>query len=134
MNEAKKLERYLSIAVEGALLGRDEMLRQYGKKQELFSKGGVDGYTLTDQELEERTRDFLRRENGIEIYGEEQGGNENAELLWVIDKIDGTPNFRSGVPLFGSAVSLLKGNKCLVTAIYLPALDEMYSGCKDFGS
>src|SRR3989338_4052668 len=99
MNEGK-LERYISIAIEGALIGREEILRQYGRKQEVFSKGGVDGYTSTDQELEEKTRTYLKKETGIDVYGEEKGGNESLELLWVIDKIDGTPNFRSGVPLF----------------------------------
>src|ERR1700690_2607989 len=36
------------------------------------------------------------------IISEESGNvNEGAEYVWVVDPIDGTLNFSSGVPLFG---------------------------------
>src|ERR1051326_7442739 len=42
------------------------------------------------------------------IIGEEYGAQrETAEFVWVLDPIDGTKSFISGVPLFGTLIALV---------------------------
>ena len=45
---------------------------------------------------------------------------------WVVDPIDGTKSFVSGVPLFATLVSFEKDAMPVVAACYIAALDEMY--------
>ena len=43
------------------------------------------------------------------IIGEEFGrSREDAEFVWVLDPIDGTKSFISGVPLFGTLIALAR--------------------------
>lgn len=52
-----------------------------------------------------------------------------SQFLWVVDPIDGTNNFVSGIPLFGVSIGLLErvdqGHVPLLGVIYLPALREI---------
>ena len=63
------------------------------------------------------------------ILGEEFGPEkEESEWLWMIDPIDGTKSFISGVPLFGTIICLCN-NRCPVFgAIHLPALNQWIVG------
>jgi len=73
--------------------------------------------TIADREAEQAMRGVI--ENAFPehtIYGEEFGahlpgresGTEEANLVWVLDPIDGTKSFITGKPLFGTLVSLVK--------------------------
>ncbi len=43
------------------------------------------------------------------IVGEEFGrARDDAEFVWVLDPIDGTKSFISGVPLFGTLIALTR--------------------------
>lgn len=65
---------------------------------------------------------------GSAVYGEEYGGDLDAELLWVVDPIDGTLSFSRGIPLFGTLIALVEGGRPVLGVIDLPALDERYVG------
>lgn len=68
------------------------------------------------------------------ILGEEYGGPaESAELLWVIDPIDGTLAFARGLPLFATLVALVEAGRPVLGVIDLPALGERYSGWRGGG-
>lgn len=115
------------IAKGAALEGGKVALRHYGKGLDIIRKGtGVDFYTAVDVEAEEAARRFLGEHSPYPIFGEEAGGDRHAEKLWIVDAIDGSPNFRSGRPLWGSAICLLDGGTASHSAILLPALNEMY--------
>lgn len=124
-------------AVHGAIMGYSILMKGYGSKIPLISKGGVDSFTSLDRELEKQARDFLMSETGIPCFGEEDGGSKDSEWLWILDKIDGTPNWHAGVPLFGSAVALAYKDTPRLNAIMLPAIGELYlavagAGCQRF--
>jgi len=108
------------------------------------------------------SRDSIRKENRLGIYDlvtkadieaedlikkiisskypddnfvcEESENGDMAGRTWVIDPIDGTINFVKGIPVFGTQVALLEGGKPVVSAIYLPSTDEMYTAIKSKGS
>jgi len=56
----------------------------------------------------------------------EHAGDPAADLRWVIDPLDGTNEFVSGVPTFGVCATVLDGDDPVVAAIHLPVTDELY--------
>ena len=62
------------------------------------------------------------------VLGEESGDiPANAELLWVIDPIDGTSNFIRDIGLSAISVGLLKDGEPCLGVVYQPYRDEMFS-------
>lgn len=69
------------------------------------------------------------------IIAEESGfKNKNSEFVWIIDPIDGTSNYASGIPWFGIMVGRAKNWEVESAGIYLPFSDEMYLATKGQGS
>lgn len=93
---------------------------------ELQKKGDGSPLTIADQETEQ----FLR--SGIEglfpedsIVGEEFDDKQGeTEVRWILDPIDGTKSFISGVPLFGTMIGVEIAGKPTIGSVYFPALDE----------
>ena len=91
------------------------------------AKARQDFVTQADREVER----FLRpRLTGLllgsELLGEEDGGPTGAEILWIVDPIDGTTNFIRGLPLWCISVALLEAGTLRLGAILAPALDCLY--------
>ncbi|MDQ7816645.1 MAG: histidinol-phosphatase [Melioribacteraceae bacterium] len=86
--------------------------------------------TIADKKSEELMREMIMKEfpdHGI--LGEEFGEyNFDAEYKWILDPIDGTRSFISGVPLFGTLIALLKNDNPILGAINHPVLNEFIIG------
>jgi histidinol phosphatase-like enzyme (inositol monophosphatase family) len=83
--------------------------------------------TLADKEAERLLRELITRywpDHGI--IGEEFGRSpSNSPYTWIIDPIDGTKSFVSGVPLYSNLLALTDGDQALLGVANFPALDEM---------
>jgi len=63
------------------------------------------------------------------LFGEEEGAVRlDAELVFVVDPIDGTKSFITGSPLFGTLISVVRDGRPIVGVIDMPALDERWIG------
>ena len=63
------------------------------------------------------------------IVGEEFGRvREGAEFAWVLDPIDGTKSFISGVPLFGTLIALTRAGQPILGVIDQPISHERWLG------
>ena len=62
------------------------------------------------------------------IYGEEFGHRSGNGLTWVIDPIDGTRAFMSGMLHWGVLLALFDGEEPIVGAMYQPYVDDLFSG------
>jgi histidinol-phosphatase len=86
--------------------------------------------TAADRAAEEAMREIIGRrfpEHGI--LGEEFGRvRENAEFVWVLDPIDGTKSFISGVPLFGTLIALTRAGDPILGVIDQPISRERWLG------
>jgi myo-inositol-1(or 4)-monophosphatase len=51
-----------------------------------------------------------------------------ARRVWIVDPIDGTKEFISGMPQFAISIALAVGGRIAVAVIYNPARDELYRG------
>jgi inositol-phosphate phosphatase / L-galactose 1-phosphate phosphatase / histidinol-phosphatase len=86
--------------------------------------------TVADRAAEEAMRAIIERrfpDHGI--VGEEFSSvREDAEFIWVLDPIDGTKSFISGVPLFGTLIALTRAGRPIVGVIDQPILRERWLG------
>lgn len=86
--------------------------------------------TEVDRGVEKRLREMINArfpDHGIvaEEFGSER---ERAEWVWVIDPIDGTKSFISGVPLFVTLIGLMHHGRPALGAIDQPVLRERCVG------
>lgn len=66
---------------------------------------------------------------------EEAGAkNQEKELLWVIDPLDGTKNFVHGIPLFGISVALLHQRTPILGIVYAVPQDEAFWAVRGSGA
>ncbi len=86
--------------------------------------------TAADRAAEQAMRELIERrfpDHGI--VGEEFGRvRETAEFVWVLDPIDGTKSFISGVPLFGTLIALTHRGSPILGVIDQPILGERWLG------
>jgi histidinol phosphatase-like enzyme (inositol monophosphatase family) len=122
-----------SLAVEG---GRATL--PYFQSGDLHVEWKRDGspLTLADQASERFIRDEIaRRFPNDEIVGEEFGVTTGSSgFRWVLDPIDGTKSFITGVPLYGTMVGLEQDGEAVVGSIYFPGLDEGMFACSGEGA
>ncbi|MGE0659494.1 MAG: histidinol-phosphatase [Reyranellaceae bacterium] len=86
--------------------------------------------TIADRETEAAMRELLARKRPQDgILGEEHGRERlDAEYLWVIDPIDGTKAFITGMPVFGTLIGLLHRGRPVLGVIDQPILGERWLG------
>lgn len=65
---------------------------------------------------------------------ESEGTKSKSEFTWVIDPIDGTIPYFSGLPIFGVSVGLLRNNAPFLGVVNLPVLGKCYSAQKGKGA
>jgi histidinol-phosphatase len=70
------------------------------------------------------------------VVGEEGGtaGDPKASRRWIIDPIDGTKNFRRGVPIFATLMALEEDGKIIAGVASAPALDTRWFARKGGGA
>lgn len=61
------------------------------------------------------------------FYGEETGIHGNTTLRWVIDPLDGTTNFLSGLEQFSISVALEQDEQTILGIVYRPQSQESYT-------
>jgi histidinol phosphatase-like enzyme (inositol monophosphatase family) len=92
--------------------------------------GRFDPVTEADRAAEAAVRKLLaehRPQDGI--VGEEYGAErEDADLVWVVDPIDGTRAFISGLPLWTTLIALRREGRPWLGLIAQPYLGEMFVG------
>ncbi|WP_137043431.1 histidinol-phosphatase [Pseudolabrys sp. FHR47] len=92
--------------------------------------GGFDPVTAADRAAEEAMRDMIRKafpEHGI--LGEEYGSEANdAEYVWVLDPIDGTKSFISGMVAWGTLIGLMRFGEPVYGMMHQPFTRERFSG------
>jgi histidinol-phosphatase len=83
--------------------------------------------TQADRESESFIREQLEKyfpDDSIigEEYGEKKGSNART---WILDPLDGTKTFITGVPLYGTMIALEEDGEVVEGAVYMPALNEL---------
>jgi myo-inositol-1(or 4)-monophosphatase len=91
-------------------------------------KGDRDIVTNVDVAIEDAIGSFLaQRTPSIGFLGEEGSVRPPHSIKWVLDPIDGTGNFVHGLPLYGTAISLIDRGRTTLAVIDLPLLEDTYT-------
>lgn len=108
----------------------------FRQKVEVFDKPDFTPVTVADREIEAQLRKMIRTQfPGHGILGEEEGRDGvDREYVWVLDPIDGTKSFISGVPLFGTLIALLRNGAPILGMADHPILRERWVGAPGAGA
>lgn len=92
------------------------------------SEDAFDPVTEADRLAELVIRENLSRDfPDIGFYGEEhEVVIGSSQLMWVVDPIDGTRAFMSGMPLWGTLIGLYDGQNAIAGVMDQPILKERY--------
>lgn len=95
-------------------------------------KADASPVTIADREAESLMRDIIHRAYPTHsILGEEHGALDgDSDFCWVLDPIDGTKNFMTGQPIFGTLIALLHQGVPVIGTINQPITDERWIGVK----
>jgi histidinol phosphatase-like enzyme (inositol monophosphatase family) len=96
------------------------------------SGGGFDPVTVADRAAEAAIRAILAAERPDDgIFGEEQAPTTGTSgLTWVIDPIDGTRAFISGLPTWGILIALDDGETGRIGIVDQPHIGERFVGVR----
>ena len=124
MNISSQFMRQLADAAAAETLPR---FRQSGLVSNKL-EAGFDPVTEADREAEKALRALIRQHHPDHgILGEEFGlENAQATHRWVIDPIDGTRAFISGLPLWGTLVGLTVDGDAVAGMMSQPFTGELF--------
>jgi len=133
----ESLSDYLDFARKVALVAGQETLRYFQHDLQPEIKADGSPVTMADRSAEHLIRTAIEeRFPGHAILGEEFGeqeGSGSTTHRWIIDPIDGTKSFISGVPLYAVLIGLEIEGRVEVGVANFPALGEMVSAASGLG-
>lgn len=102
----------------------------------------ADIVTEADREVEALIRARLSAERPDDGFlGEESGGGEGASgITWVVDPIDGTVNYASGIPLYAVSIAAVEGSRdpdrwtALAGVVQSPVVGETFTAARGEGA
>lgn len=128
---AADLPRLLAIASEVLDAVAEEFVEGLGAPSAV-AKGGTDFATQVDLDLERRIATDITERTGLGVHGEEFGGPGVADgAVWVLDPVDGTYNYSTGMPLTGILLGLVVDGEAALGLTWLPLLGRRYAGLAD---
>jgi inositol-phosphate phosphatase/L-galactose 1-phosphate phosphatase/histidinol-phosphatase len=128
------LDAYLALAAELADIAGAAIRPYFRTALAVDDKADLSPVTAADRAAELAMRQLIAErfpQHGIigEEYGPER---DDAEFVWVLDPIDGTKSFISGVPLFGTLIALARHGKPILGIIDQPISRERWIGAEGY--
>jgi myo-inositol-1(or 4)-monophosphatase len=131
------IETIRSIVINAA---REELIPRFTQVERGIK---ADGTFLTEADLavQQRIADELHTHwPDILFLGEEMEAREQQTLLqsgkpiWILDPLDGTSNYASGIPFYSVSLALIEHGELKLGLVYDPERDECFSAVKGQGA
>ena len=124
------LDSYLALAAALADAAGAAIRPYFRTPLAVDEKADLSPVTAADRAAERAMRELIAaRFPAHGIVGEEYGSERaDAEFVWVLDPIDGTKSFISGVPLFGTLIALAQRGRPILGVIDQPISGERWIG------
>lgn len=119
----------LGVALEAATTAGRHAFQNSHRRQEIAESFAHDVKLKLDLECQRKAEEVIRSHfPDHQLLGEEGGTyDEAADILWIIDPIDGTVNFQHGLPLWCCSIAVRAGGHIAAGAVVLPAMKETYA-------
>jgi len=124
------LDFTLKLAVEASTILTDHSQKLFRRPLRLIHKGAAGLASEADLKSEELVIKRIQQKfKGHTIVSEEdsftrqlkvRGPQDEEELIWLIDPLDGTNNFLNGLPFWCVSLALAKGNEVQVGVVHNP--------------
>lgn len=126
----KQILKFLIETVENAYLQIKEV------EKEVSNKGIRDYVTNCDLMVEKYIINEMKGKHpNIEILSEEFNfDKEKTKEYFVIDPIDGTINFASGLDIWGIQVGYVENGQTIASCLYFPKLNLLFTSLKNEGT
>lgn len=126
MNSNSEITARLQLAIEAGIEAGQSTLDHFQKDVAVQRKADNSPVTIADQNAEkilrQRISDAFPQDA---ILGEEFGEKDgNSPYRWILDPIDGTKSFITGVPLYGTMIGVEVDGRAEIGLVYIPALNE----------
>ncbi|MRH77527.1 inositol monophosphatase [Spiribacter sp. C176] len=126
----------VNIAVRAVRSAGNIIVRNMDRLDRLHieRKGDNDFVSEVDRMAEDEIRAILQQAYPDHaIVGEEGGGSDQAEYVWLVDPLDGTTNFLRGFPHFAVSIALTHRGVLDVGVIYDPVRQELWTAKRGGG-
>jgi histidinol-phosphatase len=116
----------LELAITAGRAAGQLTLTWFQTEIDVERKADQSPVTIADKSAEQLLRQRIADAFPFDaILGEEFGETVGTSgFRWILDPIDGTKSFISGVPLYGTMVGVEHSGEALVGLVYIPGLDE----------
>lgn len=131
------MEGRVAFALSLAIAASRETLKYFRTNEfQVERKSDRSPVTLADKQAEQVVRKMVADAYPRDaLLGEEFGSVAGqSEFEWIIDPIDGTKSFISGVPLYSTLVGMTHGGVPTLGVIAIPALGELVIAAKGLGA
>jgi len=125
-----------SLMLNAAKEASKIVMKYYGHPGKLGYKNPRSIVTKVDILSEKKIMELISKKFPAHNFLTEESGTikKGSEYTWIIDPIDGTTNFVSGMPQFAVSIGLAKNGDVFMGAVYNPCTDDMYFAEKGKGS
>jgi histidinol-phosphatase len=125
------IREWVDIGVDAVLRAAPIALRHFRTSVTVDDKrtaGSYDPVTVADRDVETDIRDLIGRAlPGHRIVGEEHpDAPGDPRLTWIVDPIDGTRAFISGMPTWGTLLGLVVDGVAVGGVMHQPFTDETF--------
>ena len=126
----------MAVAMEAARCAGSVLIQRFHTQKEVRYKGRGNLVTDVDVAAEKAALQVLTREYpDFCILSEESDPvTTGSPYTWVLDPLDGTRNYASGVPHFCVVVALAREGQMLLGVTYDPVRDEMFTALAGGGA
>ncbi len=128
--ETEELKAFSCVLADAAAEVSLKYFRQPVTVENKLSDGRFDPVTQADRGAEQAIRTLIEaRYPDHQIFGEEFGRKQtDSPFEWVLDPIDGTRAFISGLPTWGTLIGLRYYGEPVIGVIDQPYMGERYLG------
>ena len=128
----------LETAIKAAKSAAVILLENFGKisARDIREKNKNDFLTYVDEQAEQKIISVIKEKYPQhDILAEESGAqNQSSDFQWIIDPLDGTKNYISGIPIFGISIALKYKQDIILGVILDPLREELFWAEKTKGA
>jgi myo-inositol-1(or 4)-monophosphatase len=128
-NDIGEIDIDINKIIEAGKAGGDVLQRYFGTELKKEKKSSPSNFrTIADLEAEDAILDILQANfPSVNIHSEERGFlSKRSQYTFIVDPLDGTSNFVSGIRYFSVSIGLFKEDKSLAGVVINPLSNEVF--------